>query len=69
LSSQAPPEDIATLSTSLSSDGHAPIVLTCPVPAGDQALEIGPLSDPALDELIGPPGWSLLLRSADPAGD
>jgi hypothetical protein len=45
----------------LSSDGHAPIVLTCPVPLpGDQALEIGLLSDPALDELIGP-SRSMLL--------
>jgi predicted transcriptional regulator len=39
----------------LSSDGDAAIVLTCPVPLpGDQAPEIGLLSDPALDELIGP---------------
>jgi hypothetical protein len=45
-----------------SSDGHAPIVLTCPVPLpGDQAPEIGLLSDPALDELTGP-SRSMLLR-------
>jgi hypothetical protein len=37
-----------------SSDGDAPIVLTCPVPLpGDLAPETGQLSDPALDELIG----------------
>jgi hypothetical protein len=36
-------------------------VLTCPVPLPrDQALKIGPLSDPALDELIGP-SRSMLL--------
>jgi hypothetical protein len=45
----------------LSSEGDAPIVLTCPVPLpGDQAPERGLLSDPALDELIGP-SRSMLL--------
>jgi hypothetical protein len=45
----------------LSSDGHAPIVLTCPVPLpGDQVTGTGPLSCPALDNLIGP-SRSMLL--------
>jgi DNA-binding transcriptional ArsR family regulator len=52
----------------LSSDGHAPIVLICPVPLpGDQAPETGLLSDPALDELIGPSRSMLLsVIAADP---
>jgi hypothetical protein len=50
-----------TPGVTLSSDGHAPIVLTCPVPLpADRAYVTGTLSDRALDELIGP-SQSMLL--------
>jgi DNA-binding transcriptional ArsR family regulator len=52
-----------TPSASLSSDGHAPIVLVCPVPLAAGSLPVpGPLSDQALDELIGP-SRSMLLST------
>jgi len=53
----------------LSSEGHAPLVLTCPVsrPAG-RSPGTAPLSDPALDHLIGPSRSMLLSVIADGPG-
>jgi DNA-binding transcriptional ArsR family regulator len=55
----------AAPSASLSSDGRAPIVLACPVPLpADWTPETGPLSDRAIDELIGPSRSMLLTAIA-----
>jgi DNA-binding transcriptional ArsR family regulator len=59
----------STPGVTLSSDGHAPIVLTCPVPLpAGRAPETGTLSDPALDELIGPSRSMLPSVIADGPG-